>query len=174
MSEENPVELPELYFCSVIAPKFEGFTDFPLYLYHGGNYRNDRSKFDYGELIQDFDPDDEENNIYSIPAVNELFTGHEAAELKRFIVDKYKSELHLHKAKIPLPNNSMACTDLPTGGGRSYFYLTDRLSENEPHNLSFRVVCWYDKRDYVHSHYSPEEIKEMIKKTNAELDEQIK
>jgi len=131
MSKKNIEEPMDLYYCSVIVPEFEGFKDFPLYLYHAGNYKNDRAEFDYEKLIECFDPHDKETNSYSIPAVDELLTAHEAAELAKFLAEKYQSELRLHKAEIPLPNNCMACTDLPTGGGRSYFYLKDRLSDDE-------------------------------------------
>jgi hypothetical protein len=98
----------------------------------------------YAELIEDYDPDDE-NIHYAEGAVDEMFTEDEAKQLKSYLDREHGgSRTTIIEAEIPIPNHLMGHGAIPVGGPQDFY----QLHNEDRYDLPFEVMGYFDLRQH--------------------------
>jgi hypothetical protein len=97
----------------------------------------------FAELLVDYDPSDDEFNVYRRSAVDELFTEQQAEALKAYIDSWYCGTVTtICEAALPVERGRCGCSVLPVGGLTGFLDLYD----DPAYTLPFRVAAHYDLR----------------------------
>jgi hypothetical protein len=129
----------KLFKLSTITPELHGYRGVHISWIVWS--RDMRVKRPYSEMITNYNgnaPD----RFYPEGAINELFSGDEAAAWIAWVQEHRGSNVTIRDAVLPIPFNTMAMGDAPLGGENDVLMMW----EDPKYSLPFKVGGFYDLR----------------------------
>ena len=96
-------QVMDLYKVTTIVKEFDGCKNVQFKWFHC-----ERTSRPYADLIEGYDPFDDNDHVYAESCIDEMFTLEEAHALKEFL-DHYDDEgtTTIKKAELPIPKSTM-------------------------------------------------------------------